>query len=152
MKSLPAERVEANLDGVQVLVVDDEPDARELVESLLRRCGAAVTSVASASEAMRSIEVGWPDVLLSDIGMPGEDGYSLIRQVRSMERQRRDRERGEGADTKTRPLPAVALTAFAARDDRRRALREGYQMHVPKPVEPEELASVVASLTGRTGA
>ena len=86
-------------------------------------------------------------MLLSDIGMPGEDGYSLIRQVRELERRRREHSYGNAS--KTRPLPAVALTAFAARDDRKRALREGYQVHVPKPVEPEELASVVASLTGR---
>ncbi len=141
----------AQLDGVQVLVVDDEPDAREVLGSLLRRCGADVTVAASAAEAMRSIRTGWPDVLLSDIGMPGEDGYSLIRQVRAMESERRGLPGGAGADALNvdLPLPAVALTAFAARDDRRRALNEGFQMHVPKPVEPAELAKVVASLAGR---
>ena len=140
-----------SLRGVQVLVVDDEPDARDLFSNLLRRCGAAVTAVATADEALRSIEAAWPDVLLSDIGMPGEDGYSLIRRVRAIE-AKRDKEgswAGGPPEAAFRPLPAVALTAFAGAEDRRRALREGFQMHVPKPVQPEDLAAAVACLAGR---
>ena len=127
------------LDGVRVLVVDDEQDARDLLSHLLRRCRADVETVASAADALAAIRRQRPDVLLSDIGMPGEDGYMLIQQVRALEEQ-----------TGLGKIPAVALTAFARAEDRRRALMAGFQMHVPKPVEAAELTAVVANLAGRT--
>jgi PAS domain S-box-containing protein len=127
------------LEGVRVLVVDDEPDARDLLSALLRRSRAEVEAVASAAEALSAIRRARPDVLLSDIGMPDEDGYALIQKVRTLEE-----ETGIGK------IPAVALTAFARAEDRRRALMAGFQMHVPKPVEASELTAVVANLAGRT--
>lgn len=122
------------LEGVRVLVVDDEPDALDLVSRALKQDGAEVRLAASAAEALGAIDELNPDVLISDIAMPGQDGYELIRQLRS-------RERPEG-----RRLPAVALTAFARKEDRERALRAGYQEHLAKPVEPARLAAVVAQL------
>jgi len=122
------------LEGVRVLVVDDEPDARELVSRALQRDGADVLAASSAAEALGAIDELNPDVLVSDIAMPGEDGYELIRQLRS-------RERSHG-----RHLPAVALTAYARKEDRERALRAGYQEHLAKPVEPAQLTAVVANL------
>ncbi len=125
------------LAGLRVLVVDDDQDARSLVERILRDCQAEVTTAATAREAFDHVQQARPDVLLSDIGMPEEDGYDLIRQVRSL-----NAEQG-GA------VPAAALTAFARSEDRRRALMAGYQTHLAKPVEPGELLAVVASLAGR---
>ena len=125
------------LTGVRVLVVDNEADARALVATVLERCGAHVTTVSSAPEAIRRISEERPDVLLSDIAMPGQDGYDLIRELRRLERM------GPA-------IPAAALTAFATATDRARALLAGYQAHLPKPVEPSELAAVVAALAGRT--
>jgi PAS domain S-box-containing protein len=125
------------LDGLRVLVVDDEPDTRELLRAVLGQCGAEVTAVGSASEALSAIEASPPDLLISDIGMPEQDGYDLIRQVRGLPKERGGR------------VPAIALTAYARADDRLQALRAGYQMHVPKPVEMAELVAVAASLTGR---
>ena len=121
------------LDGVRVLVVDDELDARELVTAVLERCGAVVEVAASAAEAMTTLEQSVPDVLVSDVGLPGEDGYALVRKLRSLDA---DRAR----------IPAVALTAYAHPADRTRALLAGFQMHLAKPIEPEELAAVVANL------
>ena len=129
--------VPPNLAGVQVLVVDDEPDARTLVASVLEQCGASVHAVASVAEALEAFERARPDVLVSDIGMPGEDGYALIRKIRA----RRAEDGGR--------VPAAALTAYARTEDRMRALSAGFQLHVPKPVEPAELATVVATLAGR---
>jgi light-regulated signal transduction histidine kinase (bacteriophytochrome)/ActR/RegA family two-component response regulator len=126
------------LDGVRVLVVDDEPDARALVKRLLDECRCLVTTTASAAEAMALLRSQPFDVLVSDIGMPGEDGYSLIRQLRASET--------ESAKPK---LPALALTAYARTEDRRRALLAGFQNHVSKPVEASELLTIVASLAGR---
>jgi CheY-like chemotaxis protein len=123
-----------SLHGVRVLVVDDEADARELIEQILRQCGADVTLASSADEAANMLPELRPDVLLSDIGMPGEDGYSLIRRVRAL---RED----QGGRT-----PAIALTAFARGQDRERALAEGFQRHVSKPVEAASLAGAVAAL------
>ena len=125
------------LDGLKVLVVDDEPDARELLTAILRSCGADVSTAGSAAEALRQIEESTPDILLSDIGMPGEDGYDLIHKVRATETGRPSK------------LPAVALTAYAKVEDRIRALSAGFQAHVTKPVEPMEIATVIASLAGR---
>jgi signal transduction histidine kinase/CheY-like chemotaxis protein len=127
-----------SLAGVGVLVVDDEPDARDLVRRILERCEARVVTAASAAEAVDAVRAGDVDVMLSDIGMPGEDGYALIRRVRAL----------PGAAGRT---PAVALTAFARSEDRRRALLAGYQIHLAKPMEAAELIAVVASLAGRTG-
>jgi signal transduction histidine kinase len=125
------------LDGVTVLVVDNEPDARSLVAAVLERCGARVVTAESTSDALAIIDRDVPDVLVSDIAMPIEDGYVLIRKVRSLPDHRRH-------------IPAAALTAFANATDRARTLLAGYQAHVPKPVEPSELAVVIASLAGRT--
>jgi CheY-like chemotaxis protein len=131
------------LDGVSVLVVDDELDARDLVTTLLQQYGASVTAVASAVEALAALsdtEADWkPDVLVSDISMPEVDGYALIRRVRELDR-------GESSS-----IPAIALTAYGRSIDRIRALSAGFQMHMPKPVEPAELITIVASLTGRAG-
>lgn len=123
-----------SLAGVEALVVDDELDARDLIARILRQCGARVTVAASVREAMALIAAQTPDVLLSDIGMPGEDGYALIRQLRSLPQAHGGR------------IPAIALTAFARNEDRQRALDEGFQMHIAKPVEPAELTAAVAEL------
>jgi len=127
------------LSGVRVLVVDDEPDARALVKRLLENCEAVVTTAASASEALEALRRAKPDVVISDIGMPGEDGYALIRMIRALPPD-------EGGD-----VPAVALTAYARSEDRTRALLSGFQSHVAKPVEPTELVATVASLARRPG-
>ncbi|MEG4068066.1 ATP-binding protein [Microcoleus sp. Pol11C2] len=136
-------RVEASptLEGLQILVVEDEADALELLSTILEKYGADVMAVASAKEALTIIETATdrkPDVLVSDIGMPDEDGYSLIRKLRQLEAQRGGR------------LPAIALTAYARNDDRQQALLAGFQMHLTKPVDAAELVAVVTSLTGRT--
>jgi CheY-like chemotaxis protein len=125
------------LAGVKVLVVDDEPDARWLVQRLLEDCKAVVTTAASAREALDRMRDGRPDVLVSDIGMPGEDGYSLIRKVRALGA-------AGGGD-----VPAIALTAYARAEDRMKAMLAGFQQHVVKPVEPVELITVVAILARR---
>ncbi len=123
-----------SLEGITVLAVDDEADAREVIKMVLEGCGARVDTAASAAEGLRLYERGRYDVILSDIGMPEEDGLAFIRKVR-------ERESGDGGRT-----PAAAFTAFARTDDRIRVLRAGYQMHLAKPVEPVELATAVASL------
>ena len=126
------------LDGLRVLVVDDEQDALDLLKTVLERKGVKVTAVASAEEAHASLEESWPDLLLCDIGMPLEDGYQLIRRVRESETSR-----GAAA------TPAIALTAYAGEADRALALEAGYQLHVPKPVDPAALVSMIAGLVGR---
>lgn len=126
------------LDGTSVVVVDDEPDARELLLVALRQYGADVRIAASAEEAEAMLEERCPDVLVSDIEMPDVNGYDLIRRVRRSER------------AELRRLPAVALTAYARTEDRMKALLAGFQTHVPKPVEPAELVTVIASLALRT--
>jgi signal transduction histidine kinase len=126
-----------SLEGIDVLVVDNEEDARTLVATVLEACGARVRSAASVQEGLEEIARVRPDVLLSDIAMPGADGYDLIRKVRSL-------------DDGRAPLPAAALTAYATAADRARALMAGYQAHLPKPIEAAELAAVVAALAGRT--
>ncbi|HEX6963171.1 MAG TPA: PAS domain S-box protein, partial [Lacipirellula sp.] len=127
-----------DLSGVQVLAVDDEPDACVLVKRVLEECHAEVEIAASVREALELIESRDFDVLVSDIGMPIEDGYDLMRTVRSMQ--------GGGAQ-----MRAVALTAFARPEDRQRAALAGFHKHVSKPVEAGELISIVADLTGRAG-
>jgi PAS domain S-box-containing protein len=128
------------LSGVRVLVVEDEADTRELMRTVLGQLGADVRLAGSAREALEAIDDQTPDVLLSDIEMPEIDGYALMRTVR------------ERAPDKGGLVPAAALTAYARSEDRLRALRAGYQVHLAKPVEPAELAAVVASLAGRPGA
>jgi len=127
------------LAGVRILAVDDEPDTRDLLSVVLRQRGAEVLAVASAAEALDQLAAFSPHVLVADIGMPGEDGYTLLRKVRALGPERGGR------------VPAVALTAYARADDRIRALAAGFQIHVPKPVEPDELVTVVTSLIGRSG-
>jgi len=128
-----------SLAGVRALFVDDEADARELITMMLAQSGAEVRTAVSATEALAACDEWRPDVLIADIGMPGEDGYMLIKKLRV-----RESERGGH-------IPAIALTAYARREDRLRALSVGYEYHVPKPVEPEELLAAVASLADRTG-
>jgi CheY-like chemotaxis protein len=117
--------------------VDDEADAREVISLALRTAGAEVAAVESVSQAMNLMERWQPDALVSDIGMPHEDGYSFIRRVRGL------------APEKGGSIPAVALTALARTQDRLKILSAGYQMHVPKPIEQLELVTVIASLTKR---
>jgi signal transduction histidine kinase/ActR/RegA family two-component response regulator len=126
------------LSGLKVLVVDDDADARQLLSAILEQCGAEVITQASSAAALEALQKFKPDILVSDIGMPEEDGYALIEKVRSLESVGDDR------------IPAVALTAYARAEDRLRALSAGYNMHVPKPVEPAELAIVIASLTSHS--
>jgi signal transduction histidine kinase len=125
------------LDGLSVLAVDDEPDALEFIKTVLENCGAQVRTANSAAAALNALEDGWPEVLLSDIGMPEMSGFELIRQVRV-----RGRERGK-------QVLAIALTAYTREEDRRQIIRAGYQTHLPKPVEPEDLIAAVASLAGK---
>jgi PAS domain S-box-containing protein len=132
----PAKGSAISLAGVKVLVVDDEPDAREMVRRLLIGCRAEVVVAASASEALEAIERFRPNILVSDVGMPHHDGYELIRRVRML---------GEGLGN----INAIALTAFARLEDRTRAMLAGYQMHLAKPIEPSELVVAIASLAGR---
>lgn len=127
------------LKGLRVLVVDDEPDARELLESIFSQCDAQVRAAGSAAEALEALESFAPNVLVSDIGMPEVDGYNLISEIR-----RRPAERGGR-------VPAVALTAYARTEDRRRCLSSGFQVHVSKPVEPVEILAIVASLAPAPG-
>jgi PAS domain S-box-containing protein len=125
------------LQGISVLVVDDESDARDLIRKVLDDCSATVMVANSGAEALQLVEQSRPDVIVSDIGMPNMDGYELMRRIRELAPE-------AGGTT-----PAAALTAFARSEDRRRALIAGYQSHVAKPVEPAELVTVVASLAGR---
>ena len=126
------------LNGVRVLVVDDDFDTRQMLKAVLSECHADVITAASAAEAIKEIEQRKPDVLVSDLGMPEQDGYELIKQVRET----------ESADNAAR-VPALALTAYAKAEDRVRALAGGYQVHLGKPVEPAEFVLVVANLAGR---
>lgn len=135
--TLPSYDCPERLDGLRVLVVDDEADARELFKIGIGQCGAEVITASSAQEALKAIEDERPGLLISDIGMPGEDGYELIKKVRALPVERGGK------------IPAIALTAYARMEDRLRALRAGYQMHISKPVELAELVAVMASLLQR---
>jgi PAS domain S-box-containing protein len=126
-----------SLEGLKVLVVDDEADTRDLIGEVLKECGSEVIVSCSAAEALEAIEQHHPDILISDLGMPDEDGYSLIEKIRALPSDR-------GGD-----IPAAALTAYARAEDRMRVLRSGFQFHLPKPVDSAELVTVVASLAGR---
>ena len=127
-----------DLHDVRVLAVDDEADARHLIKRILAGCGAEVETAESGAAALRILQRAKPDVLIMDIGMPQEDGYATIKKIREL-----SAEQGSA-------VPAIALTAFARSDDRRRAILSGFQMHLAKPVEPAELIAIVASLAGRT--
>lgn len=135
---MPAE-FGAELAGVRVLVVDDEADARELLTIILQQCGAEVRTAASTPQGLEALKQWHPDVLVSDIGMPGHDGYALIRQVRALSA-------AEGGN-----IPAIALTAYARSEDRMKALRSGFQTHVAKPVDPTELSATIAGLVRSHG-
>jgi hypothetical protein len=130
-------KVPSELEGLHVLVVDDEADARELVQAALEGAGAIVTLASSSAQALEAIRMRKPDVIVSDIGMPDEDGYVFIRKLRELSREVGGR------------IPAVALTAYARAEDRRKALVAGFQNHAAKPVEPQELMIVIANLAGR---
>jgi DNA-binding response OmpR family regulator len=119
-----------------VLIVEDEPDTREFLERFLRACGADTIATSSSAAALALVSSSRPHILVSDIGLPDMDGYDLIQRVRQLN--------GNGAT-----LPAIALTAYARSDDRKRALDAGYQAHMPKPAEPRELAARIASLARR---
>jgi CheY-like chemotaxis protein len=126
-----------SLADLRVLVVDDDADARDLVTAVLEPCGANVTAVASVEEALCAIAKAQPDVLISDIGMAGEDGYALVRKLRALDPAQGGR------------IPAAALTAYARPEDRSRILAEGFQLHMAKPVDPAELIAAVGQLVGR---
>ncbi len=132
---IPFEHVD--LSGITVLVVDDDPDAREMIKRLLSECSARVLTAATADEAMTLVAIQAPDILLSDIGMPEVDGYELLKMVRARENSGGKR------------IPAVALTAFARSEDRIKALRAGFVAHVAKPVEPSELLATLLAFSGR---
>ncbi len=123
--------------GLKVLVVDDEADSRDLLSAVLTRCGSEVRCSASAAEAIRAFDEWSPDLLVSDIGMPNEDGYSLIKRVRRLKSSR------------AKKIPAVALTAYAAEEDRQQALSAGFQMHLVKPIDPEGFVISIAAALGR---
>jgi PAS domain S-box-containing protein len=133
----PISFLAADLTGLKVLVVDDRVDARDLVRRVLEECHADVLTAATAAEALRLVQSEMPDVLISDIGMPDANGFELLRRVRALGPERGGR------------IPAIALTAFARSEDRTRALRAGFLVHVAKPVDPSELVATVASVTGR---
>ncbi|HEY9807829.1 MAG TPA: PAS domain S-box protein [Halomicronema sp.] len=130
---------DALLRGLQILVVDDDNDSREYIATVLEQAGAVVEKAVDVNAAIVSLCRVKPDVLVSDIGMPGQDGYTFIRRVRALEAEWRGN------------IPALALTAYATDDDRRRALEAGFQQHLSKPVQPNELLRIVAGLSGRSG-
>jgi CheY-like chemotaxis protein/two-component sensor histidine kinase len=125
-----------SLDAITVLVVEDEPDTREFLKRLLETHGAEVVVAGSAAEALSVFPIARPDILVSDIGLPGVDGYDLMQQIR-------EKNMSDGGR-----IPAIALTAYVRSEDRTRALTVGYQAHVAKPVEPSELVATIASLVG----
>jgi CheY-like chemotaxis protein len=128
---LPESLTEVRLDGMSVLVVDDQPDALELARRLLAEAGARVSTAGSAPEALQQLQADLPDLLLSDIGMPEMDGYALIREIR------------ERLEITSERLPAVAFTAFSRLEDQSRAIAAGYQAHLAKPLQPHRLLELV---------
>jgi PAS domain S-box-containing protein len=125
------------LDGVHVMLVEDDDDSRKLLGTMLKRHGARVTSTKSAAEALEAFANEVPDVLISDIGMPDQDGYELIRKLRSLPPEK-------GGNT-----PAIALTGYASRKDRERALSSGYHQHMAKPIEQVDMIAAIAAIVGR---
>jgi CheY-like chemotaxis protein len=134
---LPTNDITDRLDDLTILIVDDEADTRELLKQGLEYCGAKVRVAGSAAEALNELKLALPDIVISDIGMPGSDGYDFIREVRRLP-----------AATGGK-IAAIALTAYTRIEDRLQALRAGYDMHVPKPVELAELVAVAASVARR---
>lgn len=127
--------VNGRLQGVRILVVEDDPDTQELLRTVLRQYGAEITAVASADDAIKEVRRHQPDLIISDIGMAGENGYELIRKIRALDPAAGGR------------IPAIALTAYAGTADRRHALLAGFQTHLSKPVQPEDLLAATLSLT-----
>jgi CheY-like chemotaxis protein len=127
----------SQLGGLRVLIVDDDVEGREAMAAVLQNRGAKVIAASTSEEALEAMGREHPDVLLSDIEMPGEDGHSLIRKVRALPPDR-------GGD-----IPAAALTAYARGEDREKALLAGFQVHVSKPVQPDELTAIISELAGR---
>ena len=127
------------LDGLRILLVDDEADTRDFISEVLTQCGADVRCCESTAEALAALQEWSPELLISDIGLPGEDGYALIKKVRGLGEQ-------------TAQIPAIALTAYASHEDRLRALSAGFQVHIAKPVEPEELVNIVTNVARRSRA
>jgi PAS domain S-box-containing protein len=136
-ETLPNYECPDRLDGLRILVVDDEPDTLEMLRIGLTSCGAEVIVAGSADAALEALASAPPDVIISDIGMPDMDGYEMMKKIRALSAEQGGR------------VPSVALTAYARTEDRLQALRSGYQMHVPKPVELAELVAVTASLAQR---
>ncbi len=134
---IPALDCPPEIAGLKVLIIDDEPDVREWTSALLEHCKAVVFTAGSAAEALAALQTHRPDVIVSDIGMPGEDGYALIKKLRALGP-------ADGGAT-----PAIALTAYARMEDRTRAMMAGFNMHVAKPIEPTELLITIANLAGR---
>lgn len=130
----PPRRSRSALSGVRILVVEDDPDSRELVSAILEDAGAIVSSADSAATGFDAITAFRPQLLVSDIGMPGEDGYSLIRRIRAL------------GDDAGGGLPSVALTAFTRAEDRARALTAGFTVHLAKPINPAELVTTLENL------
>jgi CheY-like chemotaxis protein len=133
-----AQGQDTRLDGVRVVAVDDDPDATSLMQEVLEAAGASVIAAHSGPAALSILTRERADVLLADIGMPGMDGFSLIAKIRA------------SADPAIREMPAAALTAYARSEDRVRALKSGFQMHLAKPIDPTELVAAVLSLAMRT--
>jgi hypothetical protein len=130
-------RGSSDLAGIEVLLVEDETMAREATQRLLEQAGAQVRAVNSGDRAHEAFDIRRPDIIVADIGMPNEDGYSLLTSLRHTEREQR-----------TAPVPAIAVTAFARDEDRQRALAAGFDEHLPKPVDPERLIALIAQLAG----
>jgi len=137
-RAAPDRNPSIKLAGVKLLVVDDETDAREMLNTALSGYGATVQTVSTARAALKVIPLYAPRILISDIGMPEEDGYVLIRQVRQLPNPHNT-------------VPAIALTAYARPEDRMRALAAGYDEHVAKPADPDALATLIVSLLARKG-
>jgi CheY-like chemotaxis protein len=129
-----------DLSGVHVFVVDDEPDALRLLVEILESTGARVTMASSGAAALEKITSALPDVLVTDLGMPLMDGFELIRRIRAIDNRQ------------VRDVPAAALTAYARSEDRVRTLQSGFEMHLPKPVDPLELTSAIKALARRSRA
>jgi len=126
-----------DLTGVHILLVEDEADTRQLLHRLLTRCGATIDLAGNSEQAAHAFRQTKPDVLISDIGLPGEDGYALLRRLRTLD------------SSNNRQVPSLAVTAFAREEDRQKALQAGFQEYLAKPIQAVELASVVAQLAGR---
>lgn len=129
----------AKLDGLHTLIVDDEADSRDLLATILTLNGAQVTAAANVVEAVEKFQSLKPDLIISDIGMPGEDGFSLIKKLKAFNEQQKHK------------IPAIALTAYASHSDRLKILSAGFQMHLAKPIDPEELVVVIANLANWNG-